>query len=51
MKLSERAEEAATFFGKTLDDNSEKPLFRQNFFANWQKVILIPAVIIKFVAM
>ena len=39
MKLSERAEEAATFFGKMLDsDYCKKDIFCENFFADWRKV-------------
>ena len=39
MKLSESAEEAATFFGKMLDhDYTKKDVFCENFFADWRKV-------------
>lgn len=39
MKLSENAEEAATFFGKMLDhDYTKKDIFCNNFFADWRKV-------------
>ena len=39
MKLSENAEEAATFFGKMLDhDYTKKDIFCKNFFADWRKV-------------
>ena len=42
MKLSEKAEEAATFFGKMLDhDYTKKDVFCQNFFADWRKVGII----------
>lgn len=38
MKLSEKAEEAATFFGKMLDhDYTKKDVFCNNFFADWRK--------------
>lgn len=43
MKLSEGAEEAATFFAKMLDhDYTKKDVFCQNFFADWRKVMLYP---------
>ena len=39
MKLSESAEEAATFFAKMLDhDYTSKDVFCNNFFADWRKV-------------
>ncbi len=39
MKLSQNAEEAATFFGKMLDhDYTKKDIFCQNFFTDWRKV-------------
>lgn len=39
MKLSEGAEEAATFFAKMLDhDYTTKDVFCKNFFADWRKV-------------
>ena len=39
MKLSEGAEEAATFFAKMLDhDYTKKDVFCTNFFADWRKV-------------
>lgn len=39
MKLSEGAEEAATFFAKMLDhDYTKKDVFCANFFADWRKV-------------
>lgn len=38
-ELSERAEEAAGFFGKMLDhDYTKKDIFCDNFFNDWRKV-------------
>ena len=42
MKLSEGAEEAATFFAKMLDhDYTKKDVFCTNFFADWRKVTML----------
>ena len=39
MKLSKKAEEAATFFAKMLDhDYTTKDIFCKNFFEDWRKV-------------
>lgn len=39
MKLSEQAEEVATFFAKMLDhEYTTKDIFRKNFFKDWRKV-------------
>ena len=39
MELSDKAEEAATFFAKMLDhDYTKKDIFCSNFFADWRKV-------------
>lgn len=38
MKLSEPAEEVATFYGKMLEhEYTTKPVFRKNFFKDWRK--------------
>jgi DNA topoisomerase-1 len=39
MKLSEEAEEVATFYGRMLDnDYTTKDVFNKNFFKDWRKV-------------
>ena len=39
MKLTEDAEEVATFYGKMLDnDYTTKEVFNNNFFKDWRKV-------------
>lgn len=39
MRLSESAEEVATFFAKMLDhEYTTKEIFRKNFFKDWRKV-------------
>ena len=38
MRLSEEAEECATFYGKMLDhDYTTKEVFNKNFFKDWRK--------------
>lgn len=40
MKLSEEAEECATFYGRMLDhDYTTKEVFNKNFFKDWRKVM------------
>lgn len=40
MLLSKDAEEVATFYAKMLDhEYTAKPVFNQNFFKDWRKVI------------
>jgi DNA topoisomerase-1 len=41
MKLSQDAEEVATFYGKMIDhEYTKKESFNTNFFADWRKVCL-----------